>query len=293
MTTTGTPAKFLDRERSAVDLPVAGLAALAVAFAAFAVPDALLGRAVEATGLPELLAAAQPPLGNTARLSIAVAGAVVAFFAAFTLLGWLDRFASRGPAMVRVEPISGSDAPRINKADAHPDAPPRRPISATRDLGEPAPPSNPRAAASSEPAITAEPPAVAVATQTVSPEPKTVLAREAPSAQVSPRAVPPVLPVARTAAPPPHAAEQPRPSASATLCDLMARLEQGLARRQQEAPAPAARSVRTPTASAPTAAAAASASAQPASPSKEAPSPRTPSNDRLQSALEGLRALSV
>lgn len=203
-------------ERSALDLPVAGLAALAVAFAAFTIPDAILSRAVEATGLPSVLSAAQPPLGTTARLLMAAAGALVTFVAAFALLRWLDRFAAREAPPVRARPTS--DAPRVHRADAHPDAPPRRPISAMRDLGEPAPPSRPRAA-----------------------EPKPVA-----EAQV-PRPAQTVLPAA----------------APASLGDLMARLERGLAKREDKAPdAP------------------------------RAPAPPA-SNDRLQSAIEGLRALAA
>lgn len=124
---------------SALDLPVAGLAALAVAFAAFTIPDAILDRAVEATGLSSVLSAAQPPLGTTARLLIAAAGALASFAGAFALLRWLDRFASRGS--VSNQAVPSADTPRIHRADAHPDAPPRRPISAARDLGEPASPS--------------------------------------------------------------------------------------------------------------------------------------------------------
>lgn len=199
---------FGDPERSALDLPVAGLAALAVAFAAFTIPDAILGRAVEATGLPSLLTAAQPPLGNTARLLMAVVGAFATFAAAFALLRWLDRFASRSPAPVEV--LASVEAPRIHRADAHPDAPPRRPISAARDLGEPAPPSRPQPAE-------------------VKPAP---------------------------------AIEHPLPAAApASLGDLMARLERGLAKREGVQPVPA--------------------------------SVPAPSNDRLQSAIEGLRALAA
>lgn len=204
---------FGDPDRSALDLPVAGLAALAVAFAAFTIPDPLLGRAVEATGLPSLLSAAQPPLGNTARLLMAVVGALATFVSAFALLRWLDRFASRASAPV--ETVPSVETPRIHRADAHPDAPPRRPISAARDLGEPAPPSRPQ------------------------------------SAEISP--VPEIEPPLPTASP-------------ASLGDLMARLERGLAKREggvaeglpvQAAPVPA------------------------------------PSNDRLQSAIEGLRMLAA
>lgn len=203
-------------ERSALDLPVAGLAALAVAFAAFTIPDAILGRAVEATGLPSVLSAAQPPLGDTARLLMAAAGALATFVAAFALLRWLDRFAGREAAPVQARPAP--DAPRVHRADAHPDAPPRRPISAMRDLGEPAPPSRPRVA-----------------------EPKSAVEGQVP------RRADPLLPAA----------------APASLGDLMARLERGLAKRDAESPA-----------------------------ASRAPIPAA-SNDRLQSAIEGLRALAA
>ena len=207
-------------ERSALDLPVAGLAALAVAFAAFTIPDALLGRAVEATGLPAVLSAAQPPLGTTARLLLALSGALAAFAITFALLRWLDRFASRAPALVLEDEAPKPAVPRIRKADAHPDAPPCRPISAARDLGEPAPPSRPAAPV---PAVT-----------------------EAATAPV----VQPPLSI----------------SPSATLTDLMARLERGLAKRE---------------------------GAEPATSSRPAMPPPAPSNDRLQSAIDGLRALSA
>jgi hypothetical protein len=203
---------FFGSERSALDLPVAGLAALAVAFAAFTMPDAILGRAVEATGLPSVLSAAQPPLGATARVLMAVAGALTTFFGAFALLRWLDRFASRAPR--RVDAAAATEAPRVHRADAHPDAPPRRPISAARDLGEPAPPSRP---------------------QVVEPQPK------------------------------PVAASVPASAGPASLGDLMARLERGLVKRE----------------------AGASVVSDPSLPAPGA------SNDRLQSAIEGLRALSA
>lgn len=124
--------------RNAFDLPVAALAGLAAAFIAFAMPPELLGRLVGATGLPHLLAAAEPPLGLKARLMLGVAGAAAAFGLAFLLLRMLDR----GPRVSRrPEPESEEEGrPRLRRRDLHPDAPVCRPISAARDFGEPAPP---------------------------------------------------------------------------------------------------------------------------------------------------------
>lgn len=122
-------------DRNALDLPVAALAGLAVAFAAFTIPADLLATLVGLSGLAEILPAAQPPLGTTARIAAAVAGALTVFGLAFLLLRWLDRFAVQAPA----RPVA-APSPKLRKRDIHPDAPAVRPISAARELGEPAPP---------------------------------------------------------------------------------------------------------------------------------------------------------
>ena len=125
--------------RNALDLPVAGLSALAAAFAAFALPQDLLNRAVVATGLPSILSAAQPPLGLTARVALAVGSAALVFGIVFLALRLLDR-SGLGSAEAEEENRAG---PRVRRRDGHPDAPAPRPISAARDLGEPAPPRAP------------------------------------------------------------------------------------------------------------------------------------------------------
>lgn len=118
-----------------IALVAGGLAALGVAM----IPVPALEALVMDSGLPSILAAAEPPLGITARLAVALgSGAFVGAFmwlSAFILLG------SRGLT------IGGEDAapvdpeevavPVLRRADAHPDAPPRPPLLATRDLGRP------------------------------------------------------------------------------------------------------------------------------------------------------------
>jgi hypothetical protein len=138
--------------RNALDLPVAGLAALAVAVVAFAMPGDLLTGLVQASGLPTILAAAEPPLGFKARAGAGLGGALAAFGLVFALLRLLDRtgFERPRPAVVADEE---ADLPKLRRRDVHPDAPVRRPISAARDLGEPAPPPEPATA----PAWLAEP----------------------------------------------------------------------------------------------------------------------------------------
>jgi hypothetical protein len=193
--------------RNALDLPVAALAAVAAAFAAFAMPGDLMAALVEASGLPALLSAAAPPLGLKARIGIGLIGAAGAFGLVFLLLRLLDRtgLESRRAAAELEE----EEAPRLRRRDFHPDAPVRRPISAVRDLGEPAPPQPPIAS----------------------------LWPEAPAWEPEPEPAPapaPVLPAEPSAEP----VFAPAPARhDESLAGLMARLEQGLARRAQSAPA--------------------------------------------------------
>ncbi|MEA3540912.1 MAG: hypothetical protein U9R77_02165 [Pseudomonadota bacterium] len=137
---------------------MAGLAAIAAAAALLATPVGLLETVVASSGLSEALPAAAPPLGLTARLLMAgfvgmlAAGLVAAMNRdqdaadderdkdgrqhrasgarhmgfAFSKLTAL----ARGRAM----PVAEPDAPSLRRADAHPDAPPRPPIFASRDF---------------------------------------------------------------------------------------------------------------------------------------------------------------
>lgn len=106
---------------------VAGtLAALFVAI----LPEWRLVVLVEGLGLPSILSAARPPLGMTARMLLAL---VAGGGAGGAILGGL-RLA------MRFAPLAGQDGiPVLRRADAHPDAPARRPIRALEDLGDPLP----------------------------------------------------------------------------------------------------------------------------------------------------------
>ncbi|QUT04990.1 hypothetical protein KFK14_18510 [Sphingobium phenoxybenzoativorans] len=123
-------------------------AASGAAFAVLTFPAGLIEVAATSSGISEVLPAAAPPLGTTARLLLAgfagvmAAGAALAFrrqsapakgvekmgFALSRLTG-LARRRARKP-----EPLV-SDMPILRRADAHPDAPPRRPIFANSDFG--------------------------------------------------------------------------------------------------------------------------------------------------------------
>jgi len=125
---------------NAFNIAVAAFAAASVAFAVFAMPADLFGRLVGMTGLPALLPAAEPPLGATARLAAIALAAAVCFLAVWLLLRAFDpRPAKPADEAADGDELSESDwiAPRLRRADAHPDAPARRPLFAGKDLGEP------------------------------------------------------------------------------------------------------------------------------------------------------------
>lgn len=110
----------------------AGAAGVLVALATLAIPYGALQDIVVTSGVAAFIPAAEPPLGATARICIGVfaggAAALIAWFVLSGLLMWRD---SRGEAEV------GERPPAVRRADAHPDAPPRAPLLATRDLGMP------------------------------------------------------------------------------------------------------------------------------------------------------------
>ena len=97
-------------------------------------PTDLFASLIDGAGLPLILSAAQPPLGSTARLAVTAAGAAVSFISVWLLLNALDGVGRRRTEIV---PEPEWLAPRVRRADAHPDAPLRRPIFAGSDLGEP------------------------------------------------------------------------------------------------------------------------------------------------------------
>ena len=104
-------------------------------------PDWRLEQLVEASGLPRLLPLARPPLGNTARLLLALVAGVVAGAVAWSALVLL--FGPGGALYRQRESIVAEDRatparPSVRRADAHPDAPPRPPLTAA-ELGAPLP----------------------------------------------------------------------------------------------------------------------------------------------------------
>lgn len=110
-----------------IELPAAALMAFATALCVVALPDWRFESMVAASGLPALVGAAQPPLGQTARIVVALALAGLSFLGVWFGLRALD--AKSG---------GETDFPAFRAADLHPDAPRRRPILAGAEFGAPA-----------------------------------------------------------------------------------------------------------------------------------------------------------
>ena len=126
--------------RQRLNLPVAPLVAaviggiIALVFAL--IPTGLLEDLVIDSGIAAVIPAAEPPLGVTARavLILAAGGgtALIAWFGLFLLVG------DRAIVVQKSGSAEGDEAtPVLRRADAHPDAPARRPLSANRELGTP------------------------------------------------------------------------------------------------------------------------------------------------------------
>jgi len=101
------------------------------------IPGETLESMVIDSGIAAVLSAAEPPLGITARLALMLTvGAGVALFAWF---GFYLIVGSRSLSFAKQSEVMGKEdgVPVLRRADAHPDAPPRRPLFAARDLGTP------------------------------------------------------------------------------------------------------------------------------------------------------------
>ncbi|HEX8485576.1 hypothetical protein [Sphingomonas sp.] len=112
--------------------PLGALVVGGVVSAGFALmPGAMLEDWVWRSGIPALIAAAAPPLGTTARAVLALGGGMLSASVTWSVLYLL--FGSDG----LLAPKTRANAvPVVRRADAHPDAPPRRPMTAA-DLGTP------------------------------------------------------------------------------------------------------------------------------------------------------------
>ena len=113
-------------------LPLAPALAIAggllIAVAMLVLPTALLERLVVASGFPSVIAAAQPPLGLTARIALGLI--LGGGFMAFACIALSLLFGDRTLNLAKAGTV-------LRGTDIHPDAPPRPPLFAARDLGTP------------------------------------------------------------------------------------------------------------------------------------------------------------
>lgn len=118
---------------------IAVLVGIGVAAGIATAPAETLNGALDRSGIAGVIPAAGSPIGATGRTIIALLVGTLVAAAGFagrwrSLLH--DRALRARPATgtQRVEPM-----PVVRRADAHPDAPPRRPIRASADFGDPLP----------------------------------------------------------------------------------------------------------------------------------------------------------
>ena len=205
--------------------PVVAIAfGLVSAALVFAVPDWRFSQAVTASGLPEILSAARPPLGDTARALVALAmgfGVGIFLWIGLSAMGALvkarkpKRMKARG---TRIEPIIATKSATKTAMPQH-----RRPIFAERDLGAPF--------MSDE--VVANAPNIPDAEELVL---ETPMLDETPEFVATPVMAPlPVIEPAKAVAPAPVFAVQPvervAPTNEQSVGDLMLRLESAVARR--------------------------------------------------------------
>ncbi|UIJ46888.1 hypothetical protein LZK98_08080 [Sphingomonas cannabina] len=236
--------------RQRLTLSPAALAAIvaagAVAAAMVALPTHVLESLAVDSGVAAFVPSAEPPLGTTARTLLAMLGGAFAGAAGWAVVTLLPR---RSPPPGRQPQSDEETVPVLRRADAHPDAPPRAPLLATRDLGPP--PFPPERA---EPAPEPEPEPI---------ERDLPRDLEAPLSAFDPGAIPevpavPVPPVAplyrkpdlrpgerietfELARPAPLPIDErplAAPRTEATIQALLDRLEKGVTRRAEAAPEP-------------------------------------------------------
>ncbi len=118
--------------------PIAGILCAVLTAAIFGImPVSALESLIVRSGVAAVVAAAEPPLGSTARiLLILICGGfvgLIAWFGLFLMIGSRTISVSTGGTASDAAP----DVPILRRADAHPDAPARAPLFANRDLGTP------------------------------------------------------------------------------------------------------------------------------------------------------------
>jgi hypothetical protein len=112
----------------------AGVIGVLTALIVVVLPSHMLDSLVVDSGFASLINAAQPPLGFTARALLVLVGGGIA-----TMVAWVALFVAVGTRSVILQNprATSPSGPALRHADVHPDAPPRQPVFANRDLGTP------------------------------------------------------------------------------------------------------------------------------------------------------------
>jgi hypothetical protein len=270
----------------AIDAGASLLAGGSAAFVLYAMPEAVLARIFAACGLASFSPRFQPPFGTSLRFGLVALGGLVVLAFVWSLMKALDRAPATSAAAKPVHlPEPEADAPRLRKADAHPDAPARRPLLAGRDLGEPLD-LDPADAVDDDWSEAAE----AEEDFIPQPEPQPLVAE-------APAALPPFLVPQEEVAevePDPEPEHHPVPQAAEeeeSIVALMHRFETGLVRKKQAlADRSAVQPVPPPPAPPPLAAPAPTIAYAP--PEPEAPPAPTPVGHRLRSAIADLQKVA-
>lgn len=286
---------FLERAagrlKPSLETMVAAGAAIITGAAVYLMPVDLLQNAVIASGLPSVLPPLDPPLGNRAKIGLALVAAGLAFGLVALLVrllvgkpkakvGSTARLFERKkdvkkpkPAAPVAEMQDAPTAPKLRWRDRHPDAPARAPLSIGREIGLPDEPRVP-GFAKAEPVFAPEPVFKADTVAEVFEEPGVetlaLVDPEPVAAAYEPELAPEPEPEPVAAHPAWLDAEAPQPveARQPTLAELLERLEVAMARRVPWV---------------------AEAAAQTDAPARGAPSSDGSADDRLRSALESLK----
>jgi hypothetical protein len=124
------------RKEQWVAIAMLGVGLVAAALVA-TMPQASLDLLMWRLWLPQILSAATPPIGITGRTLLALLA--LAPFVAIAAVAWVLPVRARKAVRRRALACVTEMAPSVRRADSHPDAPPRRPIRASEDLGPPLP----------------------------------------------------------------------------------------------------------------------------------------------------------
>ncbi|MEQ1548292.1 MAG: hypothetical protein ABL918_06525 [Chakrabartia sp.] len=217
--------------KSAARLPfapiVAAFFAVAVAILVVAMPTWMLEYYAARTGLTAVLPAAQPPLGQTARLALVALGALgtglVTWLAMIPVGKWLDRSVAQGFDAVPLSPATENDSAVGTGFN-------RPPIFADRDLGSPFM-SEDVAATESQSEVVAPVEELVLENSHVADEALTELVVQDAVVDDAPPVAEPVASPAAMEVIAPIVEAAPMAAPQASINDMMSRLEVGVTRR--------------------------------------------------------------